>query len=69
MGSLLHHVGSYVGAHGLYLCAQAQELLAGLAGLSWSTACRILVLRARVELVSPALEDRFLTTGPLGKSP
>ena len=31
-------------------------------------ACRVLVLKAGIEPSSPALEGRFLTTGPLGKS-
>ena len=37
--------------------------------LSCPTACGILVPRPGIEPVSPALEDRFLTTGPPGKSP
>ena len=38
-------------------------------GLSCSAACGILLLRPGIEPVSPALEGRFLTTGPPGKSP
>ena len=37
-------------------------------GLSCSVACGILVPRPGIELMSPALEGRFLTTGPTGKS-
>ena len=37
-------------------------------GLSWSTACGILVLSPGFEPMSPALEGRFLRTGPPGKS-
>ena len=37
-------------------------------GLSCCTACGILVPQPGVELASPALGGRFLTTGPPGKS-
>ena len=37
-------------------------------GLSCPKACRILVPRPGIEPASPALEGRFLTTGPQGKS-
>ena len=37
-------------------------------GLSWSTACGILVPSPGFEPMSPALEGRFLCTGPPGKS-
>ena len=33
------------------------------------TACGILVLQPGIEPESPALEGRFSTTGPIGKSP
>ena len=33
-------------------------------GVSCSVACRLLVPQPGIELASPALEDRFLTTGP-----
>ena len=36
--------------------------------LSCPVACGILVPRSGIELASPALEGRFLITGPLGKS-
>ena len=38
-------------------------------GLSCPVACGILVSRPGIKLVSPALQDQFLTTGPPGKSP
>ena len=38
-------------------------------GLSCPTTCGILVSRWGIELASPALPGRFLTTGPPGKSP
>ena len=38
-------------------------------GLSYSTACEILVPRSGIEPTSPALLGGFLTTGPPGKSP
>ena len=51
-GLSLRHVGALVVAH----------------GLSCPAACGILVPRPGIEPVSPALEGRFLTTGPPGKS-
>ena len=38
-------------------------------GLGCSAACGILVTQAGIEHVSPALQDKFLTIGPPGKSP
>ena len=38
-------------------------------GFSCSSACRILALWPGIKPVSPVLQDRFLTTEPLGKSP
>ena len=38
-------------------------------GLSCIVACRILVLQPGIEPTSSALQGRFLTTGPPGKSP
>ena len=38
-------------------------------GLSCPAACRILAPQAGIKLVSSALQDRFLTTGPPGESP
>ena len=38
-------------------------------GLSCSKACGILVPRPGINPSSPALEGRFLTTGPPGRSP
>ena len=37
-------------------------------GLSWPTACGILVPQPGIKPMSPALEGGFLTTGPPGKS-
>ena len=37
-------------------------------GLSYSEECGILVPRPGIEPMSPALQGRFLTTGPPGKS-
>ena len=37
-------------------------------GFSCSKACSVLVLRPGIEPTSPALESRFLSTGPPGKS-
>ena len=37
-------------------------------GFSCPSACGILALPTRIELMPPALEDRFLTTGPPEKS-
>ena len=40
-----------------------------LVGFSYPAACGILVSQPGIDSASPALEDRFLTTGPPGKSP
>ena len=37
-------------------------------GLSCSVVCGILVPRPEIELMSPVLASRFLSTGPPGKS-
>ena len=42
--------------------------LAAAHGLSFPMACGILVPPSGIEPMTPALESRFLTTGPLGKS-
>ena len=47
----------------LFGCTRALELL-----LSCPTACGILVLHTGTEPMSPALQSRFLTTEPPGKS-
>ena len=44
-----------------------QASLAVVRGLSCHTACGILVPRPGIEPAFPALEGRFLTTGPQGK--
>ena len=70
-GSLLCHggfspvVGCSCGMWGL--STQAQQLWH--MGLVAHIACGILVPRPGFEPASPALEGRFLTTGPPGKSP
>ena len=38
-------------------------------GLGCSTTCGMLVPRPGIEPISPAVQGRFLTTGPPGKSP
>ena len=54
-------------AHGfLSSCGTGSEVAA--CRLSWPAACGILVPRPGIELASPAVEGRFLTTGPPGKS-
>ena len=55
----LQHAGSPTEAPRLSSCAP---------GFSCPTACSMLVLRPGVKPISPALESRFLTTGPPGKS-
>ena len=62
-------------AHGILLvacrifCCSLWVSLAVVCGLSCPAASGILVPQPGIELVSPALEGRFLTTGPLRKSP
>ena len=53
MGSLSHHSASFVLAH----------------GLSCPVACGILVPRPQNKPTSPALQGRFVTSGPPGKPP
>ena len=59
----------------LFFCGCAGSPLSGPASLvvahrfSCPTTCRILVPLPGIKPVSPALEGRFLTTGPPGKSP
>ena len=48
---------------------QQLNSLVAVCKLSCSTACGILVSQAGIEPISPALQGRFLTTGPPGKSP
>ena len=59
------HVRSFVAARGL----QSTGSVVVARGLSCSAACGILVPRPGIEPVSPALQGRFLTTGPPGKPP
>ena len=57
--------------HGLSSCAMwALEFTGSVAAackLSYSTACGILVSLPEIEPVSPALQSKFLNTGPPGK--
>ena len=66
------HVGSVVVAHGLSSCgAQALECMGSVVAacrLSYPAACGILVPQPGIEPMFSALEGRFLTTGPPGKS-
>ena len=69
----LRRVSSPVVAHGLQ-STWAQQLqrmgsLVAARRVSCPTACGILVPQLGIEHTSPALEGRFLTTGPPGKSP
>ena len=78
--SSLLHAGFFVEACGLFVAVhglssscgtRASECTGSVAaarGLGCHTACGILVPQPGIEPVSPALEGRFLTTGPLGKS-
>ena len=81
IGSQLWHAGSFIVVRGLLslvaACglqsAQAQQLqrvgsLVVACGLSCPVTCGILVSPPGIEPMSPALEGRFLTTGPPGKS-
>ena len=73
MGSLLQHAGSFVAARRLFSSCgmQAPECtgsVVAVRGLSCPMARGILVPRPGIEPPSPALEGRFLTTGPPGKS-
>ena len=51
------------------LSSRHMDLVVTGPGLSCSTACGILVPQLGIKPASPALQGRFLTTGPLGKSP
>ena len=73
-GSSLWHAGSLVAAGGLLSScgAQAPECAGSVVAarrLSCSTARGISFPRPGIEPSSPALEGRFVTTGPPGKSP
>ena len=63
----------YLAASGLgcimwYLSLEGTDFLVVVPGLSCSAACGILVPRSGIEPMSPALQGRFLTTGPPVKS-
>ena len=55
------------GAHGLVVSVHGLSL-AGAHGLSCPVARRILVPQPGIQPTSPAMEGRFLATGPPGKS-
>ena len=60
--------GSWAPGHmGSVVCSM-QALSVVACRLSCPAACGILVPRPRIEPMSPALEGRFFTTGPPGKS-
>ena len=59
-------LGLSCGTHGLLLWLAGLVVVA--CQLSYPAACGMLVPRPGIELASPALEGRFLTTGPPGKS-
>ena len=59
------HVEYFIVAHRFYNCGSVVVAH----GLSFSVACGILVPQPEVEITSPALQGRFLITGPSGKAP
>ena len=70
----MRHAGSFVVASGLLSScgAWAPERVGSVVvarGLSCPVACGIFVPSPGIEPTPPALEGRFLTTGPPGKSP
>ena len=65
--SLLHHAGSFVVGQKLKFWWVSSGVTA--CGLSCSVACGIVVSQAGTEPMFPALQGRFLTTRPPGKSP
>ena len=56
-----------VAAHGLWIVARGLSFAVA-HGLSCSLACGILVPQPGIEFTCSALEGKFLTTGPPGKS-
>ena len=66
IGSQFYHTRSFVAAHRFSSCDASSVVVA--LGISCSSACGILVPQPGIKPVSPALQDRFLTTGPPGKS-
>ena len=67
LGLCSHTRASLVVAHGLWTPEFAGSVAVA-HGLSCYAACGILVPQPGIEHVAPALEGRFLTTGPPGKS-
>ena len=64
-GSSLHHEGSFVPTHVLKLWSMGSVVVA--CRLGCTEACGIFILQPGIEPTSPALQGRFLTTGPRGK--
>jgi len=62
----LQHTGSFTAGYRFLWCIGS---VVEVHGLSCSTACRLLVSPPGIKPISPTWQDRFLTTGPLGKSP
>ena len=65
--SSLCHSGSFVAAHRFSSCGTG-PVVALPSAFTCCVACRILVLQPGIQLLSPALQGGFLTTGPPGKS-
>ena len=63
----LHQV--LAAAYRIFVTSHGSFSLAVVRGLRCSVACGILVPQPGIEPESPALQGRFLTTRPLGKSP
>ena len=59
-------MGSFIAAHGVLSSCGVGSVVAAY-GLSCPAACGILVTQSGIEPTPPALEGRFLTTGPPGK--
>ena len=65
VGSLLHPVRSLVVAHDLSSCVtQAPEHRGSVVAFSFSTACGLIVPPPKDRTHIPALQGRFVTTGP-----
>ena len=62
----MQHTGSFTAGYRFLWCIGS---VVEVHGLSCSTACRLLVSPPGIKPISPTWQDRFLTTGPLGKSP
>ena len=67
VGSLLNHAGYLDWGHRRSSCSAVGSVVVSFR-LSCSTACGILAPRPEIKPTSPALEGRFFTSGPPGKS-